>query len=949
MNGTNAVYVEEMYRAWRADPSSVHVSWASYFGNVEAGLEPGAAFLAPPSLQPGVTPVAGGGQAAVDLMNAVHLVRAYQVRGHEVCTLDPLGLAKTDPVPELDFKAYGFTDADLDKEINFAGVTDMTGILGSTTTISLRNLLAELERVYCSNVGYEYMHINSREQCNWLRERIEAATAEPSKVEREQMLNRMTYAESFEKFLGLKYGSYKRFGLDGAESLIPGMKTMIDRSTELGAKYIVFGMPHRGRLNVLCNVIRKPTEEVFNLFDDVMSDMSDTDGDWAGSGDVKYHLGMSYEREYEDGRRVHLTLAANPSHLEAVNPVVIGKVRAEQDRLGDDGSEAYGVLLHGDAAFAGQGVVYETMHLAKLRKYKTGGTIHIVVNNQVGFTTNPRDGRSSHHCSDVGKSFQVPIFHVNGDDVEAVCRVFKLATEWRAEFKTDCIIDLVGYRRFGHNEGDQPMFTQPRMYSTIKNQPTTLDLYQQALLASGSVTPETVAALQAEADGTLTHAFETRKEFVSKPQEFENLWEQMMHPNHLSPIRTTGVSMDVLKRVGTQLSTIPEGFTPHSTLKRQIVQKGKAIETGEGIDWATAEALAFGSLLLENRDVRLSGQDVQRGTFSHRHAKWHDQKDFDSRYIPLAHLGEDAGSVTFANSSLSEFGVLGFEFGYSTHNPDHLVLWEGQFGDFANGAQVIIDQFVSCSEVKWMRQSGLVMLLPHGHDGGGPEHSSARLERYLQMSDDDEGVVPEMTEEKRTQIQHTNWQVVNITTPANYFHVLRRQVHRNFRKPLIVMSPKSLLRLPACSSTLEDMAEGTKFKRFIPDESAAAANPSGVKRVLLCSGKVYYELAAYREANGRDDVAIGRVEQISPFPFDLVAAEMAKYPGAEVVWVQEEPQNQGGWTYVRPRINTASEYYNDSSVEVGYAGRRSAAATAVGSAAVHKAGQAALLEEAFTL
>jgi 2-oxoglutarate dehydrogenase E1 component len=764
------------------------------------------------------------------------------------------------------------------------------------------------------------MHIISRDKCNWLRERIEQFKVEPlPPAKKKQILDRLCYADTFERFLAHKFNTAKRFGLEGAESLIPGMKAMVDRVTELGVNGVVFGMPHRGRLNVLVNVIRKPMEVLLKEFQGTHIDLQryneriangGAGGDWSGSGDVKYHLGTSYDRQYPDGRKVHLALVANPSHLEAVNPVVVGKVKAKQDMSGDDDkTKTMGVLLHGDAAFAGQGIVYETFLLSQLKNYGTGGTVHIVVNNQVGFTTDPESSRSTLHCTDLGKAFDVPIFHVNADDPEAVTRVFELAGEYRQHFKSDVIIDLVGYRRHGHNELDQPSFTQPLMYGSIAKHPSALDMYEKKLVAEGSITAAEAAAIRKAADDTYQAAWEeSKKKEPSKENWLTSRWKGFNSPEQISKIRPTGVSSDQLKMIGEKLTALPAGFRVHSSLTRILKAKEDMIKSGSGVDWATAEALAFGSLLLEGNRVRLSGQDVERGTFSHRHVVLHDQVT-NSTYCPLSHLDSKQAPFLATNSPLSEFGVMGFELGYAMEDPNQLTLWEAQFGDFVNGAQIIIDQFLSAGETKWFRQCGLTLLLPHGFEGQGPEHSSARVERFLQAVDDQENVVPPMAEELRMQIQHTNMQVVNCSTPANYFHVLRRQVHRNFRKPLIVITPKSLLRHKSAVSSLTEMAESSTFQRLIPDTHTSLAPAKKVRKLIFCTGKIYYELEKARAESGgkHDDVAIARVEQIAPFPFDLVAAEAKKYPNAQIVWCQEEPRNMGAWFYVAPRIETATK------------------------------------------
>jgi 2-oxoglutarate dehydrogenase E1 component len=823
------------------------------------------------------------------------------------------------------------------------------------------------------------MHILDRDKCNWIRTKVESLVkVEESKEKQLHILERLAFSVVFERFLGNKYNTTKRFGLDGAESLIPGLKYLIDRATELGMEHVVIGMPHRGRLNVLSNVIRKPIQQIFKEFQgthiDVESYKQSEVEDWSNSGDVKYHLGTSYDRMYPDGRHVHLSLVANPSHLEAADPVVVGKAKAKQYYLGNDREaerKVMPLLLHGDAAFSGQGVVYETMHLAELDNYDTGGTVHVIVNNQIGFTTDPNNSRSSQYCSDLGKAFDVPIFHVNGDDPVAVVKVFELAAEWRQQWSADVIINLTCYRRFGHNEIDNPFFTQPLMYAKISKMDSVLDMYVDKLVTSGVAKKEECDAIVDKVWNFFSRTFEESKDWApaEKSDWLANRWESFKSPNQQSRIRRTGVETAVLKHVGAKLTEIPEGFALNRQLDRIISAKKATIDAGEGIDWGTAEALAWGTLLLEGNHVRISGQDVERGTFSHRHAVLHDQKT-NEEFVPLNHLvkessasapidyaASEAGAVpevqaefVASNSSLSEFGVMGFELGYSLENPNALVMWEAQFGDFANGAQIMIDQFLSAGEDKWMRQSGLVLLLPHGYEGQGAEHSSCRVERFLQMTDDDPSIVPVMDEENRMQIQHTNWQVVNCSTPAQYFHVLRRQIHRDFRKPLISVQPKSLLRLRQASSKLEDMAEGTQFHRLLPEATPEKlVKGDEIKRVVLCTGKIYYELLQEREDKGIDNIALVRVEQIAPFPFDKVAEEAAKYPNAEITWVQEEPQNMGFWTYVAPRIETALTKINNDARRPAYVGRIAAAAVATGYNAVHQIEQTRILNKALSL
>ncbi|CAI9260816.1 unnamed protein product [Lactuca saligna] len=945
LDGTNSVYIEEMQRAWEADPTSVDESWDNFFRN----------FVGQASTSPGVS-----GQTIQESMKLLLLVRAYQFHGHMKAKLDPLDLEQRDIPGDLDPGFYGFTESDLDREF-FLGVWKMSGFLSENRPVqTLRAILTRLEQAYCGSIGYEYMHIANRDHCNWLRDRIE--TPSPSQYNskrREVILDRLIWSTQFENFLATKWTAAKRFGLEGGETLIPGMKEMFDRSADLGVENIVIGMSHRGRLNVLGNVVRKPLRQIFSEFSGGTKPIDEV-GLYTGTGDVKYHLGTSYDRATRGGKHIHLSLVANPSHLEAVDPVVIGKTRAKQYYSNDvDRTKNMGILIHGDGSFAGQGVVYETLHLSALPNYTTGGTIHIVVNNQVAFTTDPKSGRSSQYCTDVAKALDAPIFHVNGDDVEAVVHACELAAEWRQTFHSDVVVDITCYRRFGHNEIDEPFFTQPKMYKVIRSHPSALEIYQKKLLESGQSTKEDIDRMQNKVTTILNEEFMASKDYAQKKRDWLSAyWSGFKSPEQLSRIRNTGVKPEILKNVGEAITTLPESFKPHRAVKKIFGDRLKMIESGEGVDWAVAEALAFATLLVEGNHVRLSGQDVERGTFSHRHSVIHDQ-DTGDRYCPLDHVmsNQHPEMFTVSNSSLSEFGVLGFELGYSMENPNSLVLWEAQFGDFSNGAQVMFDQFLSSGEAKWLRQTGLVVLLPHGYDGQGPEHSSARLERFLQMSDDDPFVIPEMDPTLRTQIQTCNWQVVNVTTPANYFHVLRRQLHRDFRKPLIVMSPKNLLRHKDCKSNLSEFddaeghpgydKQGTRFKRLIKDQNGHSDLEEGIRRLVLCSGKVYYELDEARKSTDSKDVAICRVEQLCPFPYDLIQRELKRYPNAEIVWCQEEPMNMGAYSYISHRLATAMKVLGRGTIyDIKYVGRGTSAATATGFYGVHGTEQSELVKKA---
>lgn len=964
LSGSSSSYVEQMYEAWRKDPSSVHASWNAFFKNADAGLAPGQAFHAPPALVSNADAAATASmlqqvspgnvhKEIEESMKLLQLIRAYQVRGHSIANLDPLKMDVRPIPPELQIETYGWSEADLDREFFVGSIGKfLHGFIASTNKqkYTLREIVDTYKKIYCGSIGIEYMHIQDRESCNWIRERFENMESKYSLTNEEKanLIDRLAWADGLEKYLHLKFISEKRFGLDGCEALIPGMKAMIDHAADMGVNNVVIGMPHRGRLNVLANVLRKPLPAILKDF----TASTTTNADDGYSGDVKYHLGTSYDRPTRAGKTVHLSLLANPSHLEAVDPVVLGKVRAKQFYLGDTADarkQVLGVLLHGDAAFSGQGVVFESFDLAGLVNYETGGTVHIVVNNQVGFTTDPKASRSSDYCTDVAKTINAPIFHVNGDDPEAVVAVFKLAAEWRQQFRKDVVIDVVCYRRYGHNEQDQAAFTQPLMAKKIASHPSTLDLYSQQLTKEGIMSADKVKKIKDDIRGHLDKGLEEAKAY--KPTDSEWLsskWAGFKSRKQLAMIKNTGVPVDNLKKVSEALVKLPDNFKAHPTIKRILQDKEKALVSGKNIDWATAEALAFGTLLLEGFHVRLSGQDVERGTFSQRHAVIHDQ-DTNKTFIPLNHITPDQAKFLPSNSSLSEFAVLGFELGYSLEGPNALILWEAQFGDFANGAQVIIDQFFSCGEAKWKNQCGLVILLPHGYEGNGPEHSSARIERFLQLSDSNPFKFPVMDPQSRTQIQETNLQIVNCTTPANYFHVLRRQIHREFRKPLVVFTPKSLLKHKDAVSSIDDFDDvgvHTRFQRVIPDSNPNLVAAEKVRKVLFCTGKVYYDLASYREKNNVNDVAIVRIEQLAPFPFDHVKKNVETFSNASVAWVQEEPMNQGAWNFVYHHIRTSATAANRP-VEPQYVGRAPSASTATGFRSVHNKEQIQLVEDAF--
>ncbi len=942
LSGANALYVAELYARFLDDASSVDTSWAAWFGELDddtrtmldemrgatwapsdagvIGAFGNGEWMDSPVAQTSAAPQPSGAPAAMpgsmpsadvirtatkDTIRALMLIRAYRVRGHLIANFDPLGLEGRVEHPELSPRHYGFTDADMDRPIF---IDHVLGLEMAT----LREILAILKETYCGSIGVEFMHIQEPDVKAWIQRRIEGIRNQTDFTikGKRAILERLIEGEGFEKFLNVKYTGTKRFGLDGGESAVPALEQIIKRGGQLGIKEIVIGMPHRGRLNVLANVMRKPYQAIFSEFQGGSANPDDTEG----SGDVKYHLGTSADRVF-DGNTVHLSLTANPSHLEAVNPVVLGKVRAKQRQRKDtDRGEVMGLLMHGDAAFAGQGLVPETLDLAELKGYRTGGTIHLIVNNQIGFTTAPSYSRSSPYPSDVAKMTQTPIFHVNGDDPEAVVHVARIATEFRQEFKRDVVIDLFCYRRHGHNEADEPMFTNPIMYRAIAAHPTTRELYARQLVNEGVISEDEGEKMNQGFFKHLEKELADSKEYrPNKADWLEGKWKGLIHHAGEEELRDddTSVEMGLLEEIGMALSKPPDNFNVNPKILRQLKNKRKMFETHEGIDWGTAEALAFGTLCVEHGGVRLSGQDSGRGTFSHRHAVLVDQ-DNEERYIPINNIRpDDQRELEVIDSPLSEAGVLGFEYGYTLAEPERLTIWEGQFGDFANGAQVIIDQFIASGETKWLRFSGLVMLLPHGYEGQGPEHSSARLERYLQLCAED------------------NMQVVNLTTPAQYFHVLRRQICRNFRKPLIVMAPKSLLRHKLVVSNLGEMGPDTKFRRVLPEHDRLVLDKK-VKRVILCSGKVYYDLLQARRDREINDVAIVRVEQLYPFPWKGLMQQLARYKHAEVVWAQEEPANMGAWFFVCQRIETIlKESENDFKHPV-YVGRRSAASPATG-------------------
>jgi 2-oxoglutarate dehydrogenase E1 component len=946
--GINAGYVEDLHTRWLHSPQSVEEGWRRFF-------EDGGTVRAVPD-SPGITPAPanpkaanGNGWAATSAANGpangngalyreavretviaatelqsrvAQLVNAYRVRGHLFADVDPLDNAP-DAHPELELANFGLTGAELDKTFSTAGMS------GLPERATLRQIIAHLSETYCSSIGVEFTHIEEPEPRLWLQEGMESTRnhASLNHTELLRILTKLTEAEIFEQFIHKNYVGARRFSLEGAESVIPMIDLLIESAGQHGIEELVIGMAHRGRLNVLANVLGKNVREIFAAFDDKRPER------FLGAGDVKYHLGYSSDVVTQAGRAVHLSMAFNPSHLEFVDPVVEGRVRAKIDRR--KRKSTMPLLIHGDASFMGQGVVPETLNLSQLEGYTTGGTIHLVVNNQIGFTTLPEDSRSTRYCTDVARMLRVPVFHVNGEDPEAVIQVTRLAIEFRQRFKQDVVIDMYCYRKYGHNEGDEPRYTQPVMYALIDKKPTVREVYVARLVQAGHITREEADAIAQERRATLERALEEARQgdFHQMPEAMGGVWAPYRGgPDKDVPEVSTTFPKELLLGALEKLTTMPPGFHPNHKALKIVEQRRERAMAGQPLDWGTAEHLAFATILLEGHGIRFSGQDSRRGTFSHRHAVLFDTETGEP-YTPLAHLADGGGDTDGAaahvpvgrfeiyDSPLSEAGVVGFEYGYSLDRPDKLVLWEAQFGDFANAAQVIIDQFIVSAEDKWGRLSGLVLLLPHGFEGQGPEHSSARIERFLQLAAED------------------NIQVCNLTTPAQFFHVLRRQVKRVWRKPLIVFTPKSLLRQVDAVSMLDELAAGS-FQRVIPDD---VVDPAKVKRILLCSGKVFYDLAAERRKRKRDDVAIVRFEQLYPLSDELTAA-LARYAvGTPVVWVQEEPRNMGAWYFINARkADLVADRHPLSLVS-----RPESASPATGSTGAHALEQAMLLEQAF--
>ena len=928
LSGANSTFIRELHKKWVENPKSVPSVWSEWFEEIGHQIVDEApswttnetkvigAVDIEKSVKAVAKGVAGKGDisakdlrsATTDSLRAIMLIRAFRIRGHLLANLDPLQLQEQDVHPELDPSSYGFKDGDWDRPIFIDNVLGME-------SATLREIMDILKETYCGSIGVEFMHVQDPAQKAWIQERIESIrnTTQFTDMGKKAIYERLVGAETFEQFLHKKYTGTKRFGLDGSESVIPAIEQILKRGSQLGLREVVIGMAHRGRLNVLYNVLNKPFRAIISEFLGNQANPEEA----GGSGDVKYHMGASADREF-DGEKVHLSLQANPSHLEVVAPVVIGRVRAKQNQHNDTDERlsVLGIVLHGDAAFAGQGIVAETFDFSDLRGYKTGGTIHVIINNQIGFTTSPNFSRSSPYCTDVAKMVMAPIFHVNGDDPEAVVHVARIATEFRQKFRCDVVLDVICYRRFGHNEGDEPAFTQPSMYKKISNHLSISKIYAKKLISEGVISEKDAEKEVVNDNIFLEKEFEAGSSYKpNKADWLDGQWSGIKVAHGEDRRGETSLSIDNLKKIGLSMTEIPKGYVLNKKLIRIVEQRRKTIQDGYGIDWSTAEHLAFGALLEEGHPVRLSGQDSCRGTFSQRHAVFVDQEN-ENRYIPLNNLSKNQEQFEVIDSPLSEASVLAFEYGYSVTEPSALVMWEAQFGDFANGAQVIVDQFISSGEAKWLRMSGLVMLLPHGYEGQGPEHSSARLERYIQLCAEE------------------NMQVLNCSTPANYFHALRRQLKRDFRKPLIIMTPKSLLRHKLCVSKLSDMGPKTTFHRVMLDPNEGLKN-NKIKRVVICTGKVFYHLLEEREKRKQDDIKLLRIEQLYPFPKMTLKKELEKTPEAEIVWCQEEPKNMGAWFFVDRKIEEVLNLFQAKYTRPKYVGREEAASPATGSFSRH--------------
>ena len=935
LNKSNSQFIEEMYVRFIENDPELPDSWKKYFSDLNEDLNSVTKEITGPTWGPkkiSIDPkrnrkleenLSGSEKEKVDSIKAIALIRAYRIRGHLIANLDPLGLMKRDYLYELHPNDHGFKSEDFDRKIYLNSYMDVG-------YASVNEIIAKLRKVYCSSIGAEYMHITNPTEKVWFRERMEKDENQINFTEKgkDAILNKIIQAEGFEKFLAKKYVGTKRFGLDGAESLIPALEQIIKRGGQLGVKEIKIGMSHRGRLNVLANVLQKSYKRIFNEFAGEFASSSED-----STGDVKYHLGASSDRTF-DGNSVHVSLTDNPSHLEAVNPVVLGQTRAKQYFHNDkERKKVIPLLIHGDAAFAGQGVVAECFAMSGLKGHNTGGTIHIIVNNQIGFTTSPRFARSSPYPSDLGKIVEAPILHCNGDDPEAVVHCAKIAIEFRQKFNKDVVIDMICYRRFGHNEGDEPSFTQPLMYKKIRSHPSTLNIYGKKLIEENSLSEEKFKNKINDFKNLLDDQFKNANDYKPKLNWFEGTWSRYQPKKGKDKRGQTGVDIPKLKKLSEKINFLGPELNIHKTIQKIFINRNKCVQEEKNIDWANAETLAFATLLQEGYPVRLVGQDSGRGTFSQRHSVLRNQED-NSRYVPLDHVSSKQKKFEVVDSFLSELAVLGFEYGYSLVEPETLTVWEAQFGDFANGAQVVIDQFIASGERKWFRASGLVLLLPHGYEGQGPEHSSARLERFLQLC------------------AQENLQVLNCTTPANYFHALRRQIHREFRKPLVIMTPKSLLRNKYCVSNIEDFGKNNSFHRVLEDHALNKKNklielkkPKKIRKVVICSGKIYFDLLDAREKAKVDDVVLIRIEQLYPFPAKTLANILKRYTKAEFIWCQEEPQNMGAWNTVRNYIDRTLEIVNFGDKSVKYVGRKAASSTATGNLNKHLAQQKEILEK----
>ena len=936
LNSANAPYVAELYSKFRNDPKSVDTTWKDFFNNLNEDdysvLKDfgGPEWKERPSSiidKNYITKVIKSNAnynseefriSTLDSIRALRLIRAFRINGHLIADLDPLGISEREYPQELDYKSYGFIESDLEKEIF------IDGSLGLEKG-KLKNIIKILKETYSASIGVEFLHIQQADQKQWVQERIEEVRNKTNFTNegKKAIYKRLVESELFEQFLDKKFLGTKRYGIEGGEAMIPGIEQIVKQACLSGIEDIIIGTAHRGRLTLLSSVLEMPYKKILSKFQGSLNDPNEV----LGSGDVKYHLGVSADREFEK-KKIHLSLTSNPSHLEAVNPVVAGKVRAKQTLAKDKTTDkVIGLLIHGDAAIAGQGVVAETFAMSQLRGFKTGGTIHFVINNQIGFTTMPQYGRSAPYCTEIAKMVQAPIFHVNGDDPEAVVHVCRLATEFRNKFKVDVVVDMFCYRRSGHNEADEPSFTQPLMYKAIKKQITTRKKYETKLIENNTLSEEESRDIVDSFKNFLDKEFESTKNYKpNKVDWLEGTWTGLSTATFDARRGKTSVKEKTLINVAKKIHEIPADFNAHRRIKKIYGDRLTSVINGKGIDWATSESLALATLLDEGYGVRISGQDVGRGTFSHRHGVLYDQEN-ENRFVPLRHFQNKQGYFEIIDSFLSEFGVLGFEYGYSQVDPKTLVIWEAQFGDFANGAQIMIDQFISSGERKWLRMSGLTMLLPHGHEGQGPEHTSGRLERFLQMCAED------------------NMQIVNCTSPANYFHVLRRQLHRNFRKPLIIFTPKSTLRHKSNVSNIEDYINGSTFHRILTDKLSVKEKRKN-KRLIICSGKIYFELADHIAKNKIKNLSIIRLEQIYPFPYENFRDELKHYTDAEIIWAQEEPKNMGAWGFVKGRLESVMQEAKVKQEKIFYVGRSPAASPAAGSLERHLSNQETIIKMA---